>query len=55
MGLSNLPWEKTNLDEMASRYLRGRALSHHALQDAIDQATIFRQMRNERESLASGK
>jgi DNA polymerase III epsilon subunit-like protein len=42
MGVSKLPWEKTNLEEMSNRYLHGRVLSHHALQDAIDQAEIFR-------------
>jgi hypothetical protein len=29
---------------VSSRYLNAQSLSHHALQDALDQAKIFRKM-----------
>ncbi len=41
MGLTGLPWSKTSMRFLSSRYLKNRNLSHHALRDAIDQAEIL--------------
>jgi inhibitor of KinA sporulation pathway (predicted exonuclease) len=44
MGLRGVPWRETGM-EAVSEYLTGkRTLSHHALQDARDQAELFRKM-----------
>jgi DNA polymerase III epsilon subunit-like protein len=44
MGWRGVPWRKTGMDAV-SEYLTGkRTLSHHALQDARDQAELFRKM-----------
>ncbi|MFH2102394.1 MAG: 3'-5' exonuclease [Chloroflexota bacterium] len=44
MGLTGSCWQATSMHAVAQRYLGGRTLSHHALQDALDQAEIFRLM-----------
>lgn len=44
MGFMGVPWDKTGWRTVANRYLNNRLLSHHALQDAQDQAEVFRQM-----------
>jgi DNA polymerase III epsilon subunit-like protein len=44
MGWRRVPWRETGMDAV-SEYLTGkRTLSHHALQDARDQAELFRKM-----------
>jgi DNA polymerase III epsilon subunit-like protein len=44
MGWRGVPWRETGMDAV-SEYLTGkRTLSHHALQDARDQAELFRKM-----------
>jgi DNA polymerase III epsilon subunit-like protein len=44
MGWRGVPWGETGMDAV-SEYLTGkRTLSHHALQDARDQAELFRKM-----------
>jgi len=44
MGLRGVSWGETGMDSI-SEYLTGkRTLSHHALQDARDQAELFRKM-----------
>lgn len=44
MGWRGVPWRETGMDAV-SEYLTGkRTLSHHALQDARDQAALFRKM-----------
>lgn len=48
MGLTGVTWRKTGWRFVASRYLTGRHLTHHALRDAIDQADLFRQLLAER-------
>jgi DNA polymerase III epsilon subunit-like protein len=47
MGLAGVPWPETGMRFLAARYLDGRTLSHHALQDARDQAEMFRKMLQE--------
>jgi len=44
LGLHGVSWDDTHMLNVASRYLGDRVLTHHALQDAVDQAEIFRQM-----------
>jgi ribonuclease T len=44
MGLEGVPWSETNMNRVSDRYLSNQALTHHALQDAIDQAEIFRKL-----------
>jgi ribonuclease T len=47
MGLTGAAWPETNLVTMAKRYKLDLELTHHALQDAIDQAGIFRRILSE--------
>lgn len=42
MGVARVPWPDTTLDHMAARYGLDVALPHHALQDALLQARVFR-------------
>jgi DNA polymerase III epsilon subunit-like protein len=44
MGLQRVSWEQTKMNYVSNRYLNAQSLSHHALQDALDQAKIFRKM-----------
>jgi DNA polymerase III epsilon subunit-like protein len=44
MGLARTPWEKTSMRYVGKRYLNQTRLIHHGLQDAIDQAELFRKM-----------
>jgi DNA polymerase III epsilon subunit-like protein len=44
MGRFGVSWAETSLDMISSRFMGGRILSHNALQDARDQAEIFRQI-----------
>lgn len=41
MGLTGVSWSLTSMKYLSARYLGGRKLTHHALQDAIDQGEIF--------------
>jgi DNA polymerase III epsilon subunit-like protein len=54
MGLDGVPWSQTSMRTIGPRYLNIRHLSHHALQDAIDQAEIFEKMLAESAQTASG-
>jgi DNA polymerase III epsilon subunit-like protein len=44
MGLTGAHWSETSMLDAAARYLEDRQLTHHALQDALDQAELFRKM-----------
>lgn len=44
MGFHEVTWEETGMQSVSSRYLDNQSLTHHALQDALDQAEIFRKM-----------
>jgi ribonuclease T len=46
MGLVHGSWAQSSMREVNHHYLdlKNQSLSHHALQDAIDQATIFEKM-----------
>jgi len=47
MGMTGVSWEETGWLHITHRYLGNRPLTHHALQDAQDQAEIFRKMLDE--------
>ncbi|MBI4731245.1 MAG: 3'-5' exonuclease [Chloroflexi bacterium] len=47
MGLTGADWQETYLEAMAKRYRLDLELTHHALQDALDQATVFRHILTE--------
>jgi DNA polymerase III epsilon subunit-like protein len=44
MGMAGVSWEETSMRHLSKRYLDTRKLTHHALQDAVDQARVFRNM-----------
>ncbi len=48
MGLTGSAWRDTTKSALAARYPDHPHLVHHALQDALDQAALFRRMRDER-------
>lgn len=47
MGLTGADWQDTYLEAMARRYGQHLELTHHALQDALDQAGVFRHLLTE--------
>jgi len=47
MGAQNIAWEETGFDEITKHYKIKHPLTHNALQDALDQATLFRKMLKE--------
>jgi DNA polymerase III epsilon subunit-like protein len=47
MGLTGSCWHETSMNNITRRYFGERHLTHHALQDALDQAEIFRRMHAE--------
>jgi DNA polymerase III epsilon subunit-like protein len=44
MGLTGVPWNDTHLKVVAGHYGLHIKLKHHAMQDAFDQAELFRQL-----------
>ena len=44
MGQSGLDWKGIRLQDLLDRHLEGRHLSHNALEDARDQAALFRSL-----------
>lgn len=48
MGLTGGDWRDTTKVALARRYPEHPHLTHHALQDALDQAALFRRLRDER-------
>lgn len=51
MGMTGGAWRDTTKNALAERYPDHPHLTHNALQDALDQAALFRRMRGERRSL----
>ncbi len=47
MGLTARPWDETTMAHVTEHYGGRRTLTHHALQDARDQALLFRRMLDE--------
>lgn len=52
MGLRGVDWNATGMPAVSAEFAGGRGLSHHALQDARDQARLFRRMLAESRSRA---
>jgi len=50
MGLTGARWSETSMHYVAARYLDSRPLTHHALNDARDQAELFHKMLEEARS-----
>lgn len=50
LGMAGGTWAGTSMRYLAPRYLSGRPLTHNALDDARDQADLFRAMRAEADS-----
>lgn len=44
MGARHTSWLQTSFQEVSHHYMEDRVLSHHALQDAIDQAVLFQKV-----------
>jgi ribonuclease T len=44
MGLAGVRWSETSMNQIGPRYLGRATLTHNALQDALDQAAIFRKL-----------
>ena len=44
MGLAGVPWSETTMAKITAHYGEKKELTHHALQDARDQAALFRRM-----------
>jgi DNA polymerase III epsilon subunit-like protein len=51
MGLTGVDWSLTSMRFIGQRYLEGKALSHNALEDALNQADLFEQMLAEARSI----
>ncbi len=51
MGLHGVSWYETGMHQVSQYYQENLTLTHHALQDALDQARIFRKMLTEAENL----
>jgi len=46
MGRQGVKWSETGLDEISKQFKIEKKLSHHALEDAIDQANLFQILLN---------
>lgn len=44
MGLTGCTWQETSMNYIGRKYIQIQSLSHHALDDALDQARIFAAM-----------
>jgi ribonuclease T len=44
MGMAGVPWSQTSWRYIDPKYMPENHLTHHALQDALDQADIFKKM-----------
>lgn len=49
MGMAGVRWSQTSWPYISPKYRTEHHLTHHALQDALDQADMFRQMLEERQ------
>jgi len=47
MGMTGVPWSRTSWRYIILKYKTKHHLTHHALQDALDQADLFKQMLEE--------
>ena len=53
MGVTGAGWYEAGLRHVAARYGITHPLTHHALHDARDQATLFRKMLDEQSAAMS--
>jgi DNA polymerase III epsilon subunit-like protein len=44
MGMADVPWSQTSWRFISPKYMTEHSLTHHALQDALDQADMFKKM-----------
>jgi ribonuclease T len=51
MGLGGVPWSETGFEKATKHYKISHPLTHNALQDARDQAKLFRKMLEEAQKL----
>ena len=49
MGMVGVPWTRTGMRHVSAHYQLDHPITHHALQDAQDQAELFRRMLTQRE------
>lgn len=47
MGMAGVPWSQTTWRSISPKYITEHNLTHHALQDALDQADIFKMILEE--------
>jgi len=47
MGMARVPWSQTSWRFISPKYITENHLTHHALQDALDQAELFKKMLEE--------
>jgi len=52
MGMRGIHWDATGFEDITKHFHIEQSLNHHALQDAIAQAKLFRRMLEEQRSLA---
>jgi len=48
MGMAGVRWSETTIHHVSTRYRQKDSLTHHALQDARDQAILFQMMLDEK-------
>jgi ribonuclease T len=53
-GWTGRPWLEIRFEDLSHRYLHSHRLTHHALEDAVAQAEIFRGLMNEIAAVRSG-
>ncbi|QOD94379.1 3'-5' exonuclease [Chryseoglobus sp. 28M-23] len=53
-GVTGVPWGETSLHRVAEHYRLEMVLTHNALDDARDQATLFRAIRAEQQERSAG-
>jgi ribonuclease T len=44
MGQASVPWSQTSWRHISPQYIEHTSLTHHALQDALDQAELFKRL-----------
>ena len=54
MGMMDCNWSQTSMTVVSAKYLDNKKLAHNALEDALDQAMIFRRMLQENKRLTKG-
>jgi DNA polymerase III epsilon subunit-like protein len=55
MGMAGVPWSQTSWRFIDPKYITENKLSHHALQDALDQADMFKKMLEDKQESTTFK